>query len=1030
MKKVLLGTTSLIILFGVFLYSYIKSLDPGELRRMLLHEVEKRIQGQCALEELEIGGLGTIYAKGLRVSTLKGQRVFEIGQLSLKLSLSDLIYSNLRFTSLDIKALKIFAEKNGDQWNFQNLSFTRASPSTNPRRLSIVSKSTNAKPFQIDSFWAEDAQFFVQGQKTFNFKFDGKVVDRKINVQNLIIEGPGIAKFQSSAFYDWSSGITELQIDRCEVEAGVVLDVYKQLSPPGTKVQKIAGLVAIGGDLRLTDAKITPNLKIKSDHILIDDSKKISNLEGYWNGSQIQSLMNFDIFTAKGRSKWTVRPLNGYWLWPNEYSVDLAADKVVTQALENQEFKGQLSMIISTDIVEVRKMSLSTPRDEGDLSLLEVDGGFSLKTKSGQLRIASRDLPVALFMPEHNGVAHWQAQLMLTQHFGLDYEIHGKVQKHRHDSFELGNADFHIAGQIDHENFEFSKFSVDIARNGSVNGSGLFRFTDPIGSLRSVVFLDSMHVNPIIRNPRVFAETKIPKGKIEFRNGAVSFRSSGVSVAGGELNVNLSSDFNRDIYKMLSNMKGKLNFEKLLISELNPSMNLDLPESTLQLSGYIVPQADFALNLTSLKSGLTNIKLFGTSVVNEKFLLPELRLSGLFDLDDLINNPIIDRYKLRSKLNLVGRLNAKNFDLEVGSKLFNFQISDSKSPVSISNLESFSYIDTDGNFGSRKTNFDLFDGRVESTFTGNTSSIESVQANARLKGININQLVAAFAPSMKGHFDGKLNAKINVIEHTKNPVHFYPLKVAGTFNVLSPKYTYHKTIVEALGSLKKSLKNGFLRKVATQEQESWKDATNKTSEFLDTTPQVFHFENTRLQIQSLELIEQQRRFTLKTSKPIFLDLPDEFRASGYCSTELELLATSQILKQKFPLLKDSYEEDLELVVKMEGPLTAPISTSQIDILKQKIIQRIGRNIDPKKVELAAKKAAKRAATRLKNKLKKKSKSLINEVLKLSTSDEKKSESNSSQPTETSAVVDIKQKKSEKVKQQVKKKLRSFLQDLF
>ena len=111
MKKVLIATASLIFLFGVFLYSYIRSLDPGELRRMLLHEVEKRIHGQCALEELEIGGFGAVYAKGLRVSSLNGQRIFEIDQLNFKLSLSDLIYSKLRFTSLDIKGLKIFAEK-------------------------------------------------------------------------------------------------------------------------------------------------------------------------------------------------------------------------------------------------------------------------------------------------------------------------------------------------------------------------------------------------------------------------------------------------------------------------------------------------------------------------------------------------------------------------------------------------------------------------------------------------------------------------------------------------------------------------------------------------------------------------------------------------------------------------------------------------------------------------------------------------------------------------------------------------------
>ena len=47
-----------------------------------------------------------------------------------------------------------------------------------------------------------------------------------------------------------------------------------------------------------------------------------------------------------------------------------------------------------------------------------------------------------------------------------------------------------------------------------------------------------------------------------------------------------------------------------------------------------------------------------------------------------------------------------------------------------------------------------------------------------------------------------------------------------------------------------------------------------------------------------------------------------------------------------------------------------------------------------------------------------------------TTDENKIGSTGPQASVTSAVVDIEQKKSEEVKQQVKKKLRSFLQDLF
>ena len=168
----------------------------------------------------------------------------------------------------------------------------------------------------------------------------------------------------------------------------------------------------------------------------------------------------------------------------------------------------------------------------------------------------------------------------------------------------------------------------------------------------------------------------------------------------------------------------------------------------------------------------------------------------------------------------------------------------------------------------------------------------------------------------------------------------------------------------------------------TRKKRNWQKAVEKRSRFLDTSPQTIYFENKRLQVQSLELIEEQRRFSLKTSKPFLLDLPDEFRSEGYCNTEIKLVTTSQFLKNKFKFLKDSYDEDLELVLTLEGPISKPISQSQLDVLKQKITRQIGKNIDPKKVEQAAKKAAKQAAKNLKKNLKKKGKELINQVLKL------------------------------------------------
>ena len=347
-----------------------------------------------------------------------------------------------------------------------------------------------------------------------------------------------------------------MKILKGEVEAEEVKNIYRLISTD-KKLKNVSGLITVSGNLNFSESKLTPDLKINSEKLVFNKSIKLSKVEGYWNASQIQSLMMVDVYPVESLSKLTLRPVDGNWSWPNEYSFELTSNKLVTSALSGQQFQGQLSMLVSTKVAEVSSMSLSSTSNGDSRSLVEANGGFSFKAKSGQLRVTSRDLPIALLLPKHQGMAHWQAQLMLTQHFGLDYEIHGKVQNHTSETLELGDADFHVTGQMDQDNFEFSKFSVDINGNGSLQGSGLFRFADPLGSLRSVLFMDSVHVNPLIERSIDIPETKISKAKLELRSRVLTFKSSEVGVAGGKLYADLSTKISDNFDAIRSNVEGK-----------------------------------------------------------------------------------------------------------------------------------------------------------------------------------------------------------------------------------------------------------------------------------------------------------------------------------------------------------------------------------------------------------------------------------------------------------------------------------------
>ena len=123
-----------------------------------------------------------------------------------------------------------------------------------------------------------------------------------------------------------------MKILKGEVEAEEVKNIYRLISTD-KKLKNVSGLITVSGNLNFSESKLTPDLKINSEKLVFNKSIKLSKVEGYWNASQIQSLMMVDVYPVESLSKLTLRPVDGNWSWPNEYSFELTSNKLVTSAL-------------------------------------------------------------------------------------------------------------------------------------------------------------------------------------------------------------------------------------------------------------------------------------------------------------------------------------------------------------------------------------------------------------------------------------------------------------------------------------------------------------------------------------------------------------------------------------------------------------------------------------------------------------------------------------------------------------------------
>ena len=1037
MKKVLIGISLLIFLFGAFLFIYVKSLDPGELRRMLLHEVEKRIHGQCSIEELEIGGFGSVYAKGLKISTIEGSRIIEVDQLRFSMNLSDLINSKLRFTTLKIYGLKVFAEKVADKWNFNQIGFQANGSSKNRRRLSIVADvpSKSKAAFQIDSFISTDAWLYLQGQAVGNIAMAGRVIDDQVNFDTLQVLGPGKTKLETQLLIDLAKNESELNVVKGSLDIDTINTILKTIDIKDLPSQ-LSGEVQLTGLLNWKNSKFVPDIKFLSKQISGIHEVSLTNFQGFWNGSQFKGLTNLNSFT-NGVLKWSIKPYDGHWVWPNIYTAEFILDNITTPKAVEQKIKSEAALVFSSQVINVQTFKLISEQGDDSKNLITAKGAFSLASHSGKLKLISRELPLSLLLPEHRGRIHGEAQLVLAKHFGMDYEVYGKIQDHSSQQFQFGNVNFHVAGQVDKETFEFSKYSFDVGKQGTIRGAGLFRFKDPIGSLASISYLEKLPISSFMTKSNILPSAYVGKAKLNFRNQQLTLQASNVKFSDGLIDLDLRADISTDLERVLKSSKGKISLRGVTMPRIEGLLAKEVSQLPITLSGTIHPGSHFDLRVRSKESKKTKLSFKGQLDNSIPTILSDINMTGKLDLLDLASvNWFADR-GLSGEVDMKGSFVNEQFHLSGRSKSIFIHPKGLANKLNLSKISSEIFMDRSGQFKLKQADFSVFDGSVSVIGSGNFNDMMSSKAELVIRGLDVESLLAHLYPAFQNHFKGKFNANVTDLRLLDVSNSAYPIKIMGDFNLNNPVYVYHESVVKALDDLQQDLTKGWLKQIIQRKKMDWENKATRQSEFRDTAPQSFSFSEGRLKLDGLKLSEKRGRFSTKLIKPLEFILPNEFRKDGHLSTELKLTASNQFIKDEISFLRDAYDQDLSLSLILDGPPASPISENQFMTLRQKLASEIGSNLDPKKIQLAAKLAAKKAAKKVKQQLIKKSDNIVEKTLKSSLSKGAKrllqkvvKSSDSSKATTPATSLNSIKGDLDEVEQKVKKKLRSFLQDLF
>lgn len=184
MKKFIIVILALPLLFFLFLYLYVQNLDEGEIKRLIISQLEQKINGKVQVKSFAMQGFSTLNLQGLEIRALSGEEVFSARSIEIHLALSALIRSKLSISSVDLIGPQFRIRKIGDEFNFQGLIKKSQNTGLGSKGLSMQARDPNAG-LKIESFTISEGVLRYEELPSVFFRLTGSFLNDLLTVRKL-----------------------------------------------------------------------------------------------------------------------------------------------------------------------------------------------------------------------------------------------------------------------------------------------------------------------------------------------------------------------------------------------------------------------------------------------------------------------------------------------------------------------------------------------------------------------------------------------------------------------------------------------------------------------------------------------------------------------------------------------------------------------------------------------------------------------------------------------------------------------------
>ncbi len=297
------------------------------------------------------------------------------------------------------------------------------------------------------------------------------------------------------------------------------------------------------------------------------------------------------------------------------------------------------------------------------------------------------------------------------------------------------------------------------------------------------------------------------------------------------------------------------------------------------------------------------------------------------------------------------------FELNLKSSALSVKLTPGMAPITVSNFVSTHQLKPlSGVYRLAMLGAQIFGGNVKAQGFmqyGDESMPNAFQAQAQ--SINLQEMASLVDPGLKRHFEGRLNVNVTefrVLTPLDQPRPFF---LKGQFAGSGLNYYWHQTVADMIDGIEAQIRQKFLGNLLAREETRARQNVRFTS-FKDMRPASFELLRSQLEISDLLVEEAQGDFFASSSK-IRVQIPqEEPELKGMVEGEIHTTLSNRFLKAKVPMLKDAYQENLVVVMKLDGPFEMPISEQEKSRIQRDATATIVRNVDLGKAENLARSA--------------------------------------------------------------------------